>query len=57
MKKNLERLEKLSFTELYNIYKFLKEEVETVSGDEKRIINDRILVIEEHLKQIVNNLF
>ena len=42
MKKNLERLEKLSFAELYNVYKFLKEVIETVDGDEKKIMDERI---------------
>lgn len=57
MKKNLERLEKLSFAELYNVYKFLKEVIETVDGDEKKIMDERIMVIEEQLKQKINNLF
>ena len=57
MKKNLERLEKLSFAELYNVYKFLKEVIETVDGDEKKIMDERVMVIEEQLKQKINNLF
>lgn len=52
-----EKLQKLSFSELYNILKFLKEEVVKVDESEKNIVEKRINIVEEELKRIVNNLF
>ena len=57
MKKDFSKLQKLSFTELYNIFNFLKFELETVDDYEKEILSERIKIIEEELKRIVNNLF
>ena len=52
-----EKLQKLSFSELYNILKFLKEEVVKADESEKNILEKRINIVEEELKRIVNNLF
>lgn len=52
-----EKLQKLSFSELYNILKFLKEEVVKADESEKNIVEKRINIVEEELKRIVNNLF
>ncbi len=52
-----EKLQKLSFSELYDILKFLKEEVVKADESEKNIVEKRINIVEEELKRIVNNLF
>ena len=52
-----EKLQKLSFSELYDILNFLKEEVVKVDESEKNIVEKRINIVEEELKRIVNNLF
>ena len=57
MKKDFSKLQQLSFTELYNIFNFLKFELETVDDYEKEISSERIKIVEEELKRIVNNLF
>ena len=57
MKKDFSKLQQLSFTELYNIFNFLKFELETVDDYEKEILSERIRIVEEELKRIVNNLF
>lgn len=57
MKKDFSKLQQLSFTELYNIFNFLKFELETVDDYEKEILSERIKIVEEELKRIVNNLF
>ncbi len=57
MKKEISKLQQLSFTELYNIFNFLKCELETVDESEKEILSERIKTVEEELKHIVNNLF
>jgi hypothetical protein len=57
MKKDFSKLQQLSFTELYDIFNFLKFELETVDDYEKEILSERIKIVEEELKRIVNNLF
>ena len=58
MKKiNNEKLKQLSFVELYNIFNFLKYELDTCDESETEIIKKRIETTEEELKRIVNNLF
>lgn len=57
MKKDFSKLQQLSFAELYNIFNFLKFELETVDDYEKEILSERIKIVEEELKRIVNNLF
>ena len=57
MKKDFSKLQQLSFTELYNIFNFLKFELEIVDDYEKEILSERIKIVEEELKRIVNNLF
>lgn len=52
-----EKLQKLSFSELHDILKFLKEEVVKADESEKNIVEKRINIVEEELKRIVNNLF
>lgn len=58
MKKiNNEKIQHLSFVELYNIFNFLKYELDVCDDCEKEIIRRRIEATEEELKRIVNNLF
>lgn len=58
MKKiNNEKIQHLSFVELYNIFNFLKYELDICDESEKDIFKKRIEVTEEELKRIVNNLF
>ena len=58
MKKiNNEKIQHLSFVELYNIFNFLKYELDVCDDCEKDIIRRRIEATEEELKRIVNNLF
>ena len=58
MKKiNNEKIQHLSFVELYNIFNFLKYELDVCDESEKDIFKKRIEVTEEELKRIVNNLF
>ena len=58
MKKiNNEKIQRLSFVELYNVFNFLKYELDVCSEDEKDIIKKRMEATEEELKRIVNNLF
>ena len=58
MKKiNNEKIQHLSFVELYNIFNFLKYELDVCGESEKDIIRRRIEATEEELKRIVNNLF
>lgn len=58
MKKiNNEKIQHLSFVELYNIFNFLKYELDVCDNGEKEIIRRRIEATEEELKRIVNNLF
>lgn len=58
MKKiNNEKIQHLSFVELYNIFNFLKYELDVCDESEKDIIRRRIEATEEELKRIVNNLF
>jgi hypothetical protein len=54
---NNEKLQKLSFSELYNILDFLRYELKTGDGSEKEILINRISIIEEELKRKINNLF
>jgi hypothetical protein len=58
MKKiNNEKIQHLSFVELYNIFNFLKYELDVCDENEKEIIRGRIKATEEELKRIINNLF
>lgn len=58
MKKiNNEKIQHLSFVELYNIFNFLKYELDVCDDCEKEIIRRRIEATEEELKRIINNLF
>jgi hypothetical protein len=58
MKKiNNEKIQHLSFVELYNIFNFLKYELDVCDESEKDIFKKRIELTEEELKRIVNNLF
>lgn len=58
MKKiNNEKIQHLSFVELYNIFNFLKYELDVCGESEKDIIRRRIEATEEELKRIINNLF
>lgn len=58
MKKiNKDKIKQLSFVELYNIFNFLKYELDTCDESEKDIFKKRIEVTEKELKRIVNNLF
>ena len=58
MKKiNNEKIHNLSFVELYNIFNFLKYELDVCDESEKEIIKSKIDATEDELKRIVNNLF
>ena len=54
---NNEKIQHLSFVELYNIFNFLKYELDVCDESEKDIFKKRIELTEEELKRIVNNLF
>ena len=57
MNKKTDKLQKLTFVELHNIFNFLKSELETAEENERDILKEQIEVVREELKRIVNNLF
>lgn len=54
---NNDKIQRLSFVELYNVFNFLKYELDVCNEDEKDIIKKRMETTEDELKRIVNNLF
>lgn len=57
MIKKTDKLQKLTFVELHNIFNFLKSELEISDEYERDILKEQIEVVREELKCRVNNLF
>ena len=55
----MEKIKELSFSELYTILKFLKSErnITPFSSRDRVILENRIGIVEEEIRRIINNLF